>query len=75
MAEDILGGCRMAGITAPGRAGWPTAHAEQRAAEVAMSSPFGLAAQGGRNRLPAGRPKSLTESCSRISRAVHELGI
>ena len=29
MAEDILGGCRMAGIAAPGRAGWPTAHVGQ----------------------------------------------
>ena len=50
--EDILSGCTYRDIAASGRAGWPTAPC--RAAEVPMSSPFGLAAQGGRNRLPAG---------------------
>ena len=29
MAEDILGKCIYRGIAAPGRAGWPTGHAEQ----------------------------------------------
>ena len=52
--EDIWGECDHRDIAVSGRAGWPTAPC--RATEVAMSSPFGLAAQGGRNRLPvAGR--------------------
>ena len=42
MAEDIWSGCVCRGIAASGRAGWPTAHAEQL--RCPCRRPFGLAA-------------------------------